>query len=781
MGLVESNKNNAGHGMPDAWLLNEPVFDAAQLAVRETLMAQANGYLGTRGTYEEPVAAGIDTIEGTYINGAYLREPIHYDEKAYGFATHNNKMIMVPDVKRLMLRAGDSLLEQGSSSFTENTRSLDMRDGLLVSTRVWQVADTKSVRVRTKRFVSSVSSGLMVQEIEISSIDYSGPISLGTGIDAGYGIETETDDPRAGALSIRQCLAFCNVDISENTAVTTHTITDSERVIVTACGYDLESTGAVETCSVEESSFWGWDLALQLKAGERLLLRKYTAYADGAAENAEMLAKQAQETVEKAKSKGFENLMVEQRTAFAGFWKSADIEIQGDEAVQQGMRFNMFHLYQSTGRDGKRSLGAKGLSGPGYDGHYFWDTEIYAVPFFVFTQPATARSLITYRINALEGARARARIMGHSKGALYPWRTIGGEECSSFFPASTAQYHINAAIAYALIQYLEATEDQTILKEGGAEMLFETARLWMGLGQFSDRHDGKFCIFEVTGPDEYTAMVDNNLYTNAMAQHHLAHAAKIFADLQVSDPILIKGILDKTGMRAAEAQDWEKAANLMYLPYDDTMKVHEQCEGFFAKPEWDFAGTPAEKHPLLLHYHPLVIYRHQVLKQADVVLAQVLLSAQFSTEDKRRNLAYYEPRTTHDSTLSACMYSIANSEVGDRQKAYEMFEETYRMDLENRHANTHYGLHMACMAGSWLSLVYGFAGVRFEGGTLYFNPYLPKGWDEYSFSMHIKGRVIAVCVTASATVYKLHAGNDLEISHKGSLYRLVAGQPFKAE
>ena len=777
--MVSAKKNlpSAASHRLDSWRFEETGFDAGSHAVVQTLTAQANGYIGTRGTYEEPVHRGIHSIEGTYLNGVYVREPIHYDENAHGFASHNNKMILVPDAKNMRLEADGELLEQGSGQITSQRRSLNMTNGLLDRSSSWATSAGSEICINSQRMVCVTHPNLMVLNYEVFSTDYTGQLTIETGLDASYGNPSDTHDPRAGALFIEDCLTNATSHSDTTLTAVSHKIIGRERAILSVCLIDVESISPREQTSVERDSFWGQHITLTLNAGDRLRICKYIYYADCPTSDIPVALAKAKNALTTAQTKGFSCLLEEQCSRFADFWAVAYIDVNGNMDVQHGMRFNLFHLFQSAGKDGGRSLSAKGLTGPGYDGHYFWDTEIYAVPFFIFTQPRIARALISYRITALDAARQRAREMGHPSGALYPWRTISGEECSSFFPAGSAQYHINAAIAYALMQYCDATGDDSLLYEGGAEMLFETARIWMQLGHFSDQHGGQFSIHEVTGPDEYSAMVDNNLYTNMMARYHLERAANLAETLSNNQPKIFAGIEQKISLQTNEIETWRQAAKAMYVPFNTASGVHEQHDGFLAKPEWDFTGTPDGNYPLLLHYHPLVIYRHQVLKQADVVLAQILLPAWFKSEEKARNLAYYEPRTTHDSTLSACIYSIANSESGDKVRAYEMFEETYRMDLENRHGNTHYGLHMACMAGSWMAMAYGFGGMRFVGKKLFFNPYLPDEWHDFSFRIALLGRILKLTITADETTYLLEVGQGLEIQHRNNTVSLTPAIP----
>nr|WP_308494620.1 glycosyl hydrolase family 65 protein [Duganella rivi] len=483
----------------------------------------------------------------------------------------------------------------------------------------------------------------------------------------------------------------------------------------------------------------------------------------------------SKDTLSSAAAAGFEDLRLAQEQYLADFWQQADVQIAGDDALQQGMHFNQFHLLQSVGRDGKTNISAKGVTGEGYEGHYFWDTEIYIFPFFLYSKPEIARKLLEYRYAGLPKARERARQMSHDKGALYPWRTIAGDECSAYYPAGTAQYHINADIAYSIKMYMEATDDQEYLIKAGAEIVMETARIWAGIGSY-DRA-GRFCINQVTGPDEYTALVNNNYYTNAMAQMHLNFAASIAEQLQVQAPSEFARIAAAMALDAGEPAEWRRAASLMNLPYDDALQIHAQDDSFLSKKVWDFANTPKENYPLLLNYHPMVIYRHQVCKQADVVLALLLLSDQFSLEDKRRDFDYYEAVTTHDSSLSSCIFGIIAAEVGYQDKAYHYFMETARLDLDDTHGNTHYGVHTAAMAGTWLGVAFGFGGMRVVGGALHFAPTLPKQWQHYTFKIHFRGALLEVHVEPGRVEYRLLQGDALEFTHGGEVVALTLSQP----
>lgn len=386
----------------------------------------------------------------------------------------------------------------------------------------------------------------------------------------------------------------------------------------------------------------------------------------------------------------------------------------------------MFHLNQAAGRTGLTNIAAKGLTGDGYEGHYFWDTEMYMLPFFIYTQPETAKTLLLYRYSILDKARSRARELAIKKGVLFPWRTINGAECSAYYPAGTAQFHINADIAYGVERYFSATGDTDFMLAAGLEIMIETARFWVEFGSYIPAKSNQFCLNGVTGPDEYTALVNNNFYTNLMAQKNLVNAAKAFHELSLSHPVEIEKIIERLAITPDESKVWQKAGEKMYLLFDEEHQLTIQDDSAFNKAIWNFNETPKEKYPLLLHFHPLTIYRYQVNKQADTVLAEFLFSNEFTNEQKIRDFDYYEKITTHDSSLSRSIFGMMASEIGRSNEAYHYFMDTVLMDFKDGQGNTADGIHAANMGGSWLSLVYGFAGLKMTEGKLSFEPKIPK-------------------------------------------------------
>ena len=420
---------------------------------------------------------------------------------------------------------------------------------------------------------------------------------------------------------------------------------------------------------------------------------------------------------------------------------------------------------------------AKGLTGQAYEGHYFWDTEIYLLPFLTYTSPRIARNLLMFRYKMLPQARARAKELGH-RGAMFAWRTISGEEASAYYAAGTAQYHINADIMYGLRKYIQATGDELFLRECGAEMLVETARLWLDLGFYSEAKGGKFCINGVTGPDEYNAVVNNNAYTNLMARENLRYAADTVEFLRSKGPDAYAALVHKTGLEPSEVDAWVRAAQNMYVPYDEKLKIIPQDDGFLDEEPWDFQNTPQDHYPLLLFYHPLNIYRKQVIKQADVILAMFLLGDLFSLEDKKRNFEFYDPFTTGNSSLSSCVEAIIAAQTGDMEKATRYGMAALLMDLADVGGNVKDGCHIASMGGTWMMLTYGFGGLRDNDGTLSFWPRrAPQDSARLRFPLTYHGHMLEIEIGLDNVEYALREGDHLVIRHETEEIKLTQHNP----
>jgi alpha,alpha-trehalose phosphorylase len=591
-------------------------------------------------------------------------------------------------------------------------------------------------------------------------------------------------DPRQAKQFIEKVLNHRLSYAKDQRIVLCHATSKSRILLACAIDHALETSLNV-TWKTNYTPDAGQVVAtIAAEPGQPITLVKYIVYHTSHTAPPEEVCARAERTLDRAVEMGFSALLAGQQRYMEDFWQQSDVKVitnpgrakASTTGVQQALRFNLFHVLQASARAEITGVPAKGLTGAAYEGHYFWDTEIYVLPFLTYTAPRIAKNLLRFRHGMLDNARARAREL-NQQGAMYPWRTINGEEASAYYAAGTAQYHINADIMYALKKYIQATQDDEFLFDEGVEMLVETARLWRSLGFYSERKGGQFCIHCVTGPDEYNTVVDNNAYTNLMARENLRYAAETVERVRQERPDLFTALVHKTKLDASEIMEWKQAADRMYVPFDERLGITAQDDQFLEQKPWDFDRTPADKYPLLLYFHPLTIYRYQVTKQADLVLAMFLLGHEFTPELKRRNFAFYDPITTGDSSLSACIQSIMAAEVGEMDKAIEYGRVATLMDLGNVAGNVKDGCHIAAMGGAWMIFVYGFAGLRDYGGHLCFWPALPDILHCIHFHLTYRGQVLEVNVGHETTDYRLKTGSGLTIRHEEEEVKLSPNEP----
>ncbi len=781
------------HRFPvEPWRLVETEPDASDLGLTETLFAIGNGYLGMRANPAE----GRDAhAHGTYVNGFHETWEIKHAEDAFAFAKTGQTIVNVPDAKLLKIYVDDEPLLLDRADLNHYERAIDFQTGVSHRELIWRTPGGKRVRVRSERLVSLEHRHLAVMHMEVTLLDQSAPIvvssqllnrqdgedeyhvrsaALGEGRDPRQaskfdrrvllpqlGLHADPDDPAGGRVTLGYQCASSGMTLA---AAYRH-------VVDTACEFDVQTD---VNDDLAKSVF-----TFKAHADQPIRLTKYVAYHTSRGIPAQELADRCMRTIERARSEGRDRIYADQRAWLDEFWKNSDVEVDGDPAAQQAIRWNLFQLAQASARTHEQGIAAKAVTAGGYDGHYFWDTEVYVLPFLAYTNPEAARKLLRFRFHMLGAARGRAAELSQ-RGALYPWRTINGEEASAYYAAGTAQYHINAAIVYALEKYLNASGDVEFLAHEGAEMLVETARLYEDLGFYAANGEARFHIHSVTGPDEYTTVVNDNLYTNVMARFTMRYAARSLAFLKEWNPEAYASVSRRTGLIDDEIAAWHRACDAMYVPYDIELGIHPQDDSFLERERWDFAGTPSDRYPLLLHFHPLVIYRRQVLKQADVVLAMFLRGEHFDVEEKRRNFDYYDPITTGDSSLSACVQSIVAAEVGYEDLAVDYFNQSLYLDLADTHGNTSDGVHVANAGGVWAGLVYGFAGLIDTGDHIEFRPRIPKGWNSLSFRLQRHGSSIRVTIEHERTVIDVVDGRPVPVRlPDGTTTNVEMGTPLR--
>lgn len=741
----------------DEWNIIEKEFKQDNNYRGETIFSLGNGYIGMRGNIEEGFQSDIAGCQGSYINGFYESEEIIYGEYQYAFPRWGQTMLNIMDAQSIEVFLENERFTMDKGHLETYSRVLHMKEGKVTRNLIWESPSGKKVEINLEKFVSLKDTHITVSQLSIRPLNFSGVIRISTAING----DVKNENLREQALVVKEKgIEDDALYLLQQTRKTKFDIACSIMHYIEKEGVDDKFHPQYFVEEKEVKACW----EIKVEKNQLLKLERFIAYDANRKYEKKNVLKTVIEEVKKAYRIGYKELMFRHGKFLKDFWEKADVTIGGDLALQQGIRFNMLQLLQSVGRDGYTNIAAKGLTGEGYEGHYFWDTETYIFPFFLYNNPEISKSLVMYRYNTLNNARERARELDHP-GALYPWRTIGGEETSAYFEASTAQYHINADVVYAIKKYVEATEDKEFLKDYGVEVVWETARLWADRGGFVPMRGNKFCIHEVTGPDEYKPGVNNNCYTNYMAQMHLYYAVELDEWLGKEFPEKYLELKEKLQLLEAEIEVWKKAADNMYLPYNEELGINPQDDSFIYKEPYDIEGIPVERLPLVFNWHPLNIWRYQICKQADVLLLMLLQSEKFSLELKKANFDYYEPKTTHDSSLSACIFSIIASEIGYKSYAYNYFMQTARMDLDDYNNNAHKGLHTASMAGAWMCVVNGFAGMRVFDEMLHFKPYTPEKWNGYKFSILYKGRRLTLEINQKETAYTLLEGKELTFYH----------------
>ncbi|SMC94981.1 glycoside hydrolase family 65 protein [Kibdelosporangium aridum] len=740
------------------WQLRWRGLDLDALRRTESTFALANGHIGLRGTFEEGEPRGLP---GTYLNGFYEQRRLPYAEAGYGFPEDGQTVVNVTDGKIIRLLVEDEPLDMRYGRALEHERVLDFRSGTLRRRTVWESPTGRRVRITSERLVSFTQRAIAAINYSVEPLDDKIQLVVQSDLLANEPVVSRTADPRVAA-ALDKPLISDHASARGYRAVLAHHTRASDLRMAAAMDHELHlDEDNIRTEIKAEDDLARLTVAADVPKGSKLTLTKYLAYGWSSKRSSPALRSQVDAALVGALQTGWDGLLAEQRSFLDEFWDTADIEIEGDAELQQAVRFALFHVLQAGARGETRAIPAKGLTGPGYDGHAFWDTESFVLPVLTYTIPDAARDALRWRYSTLDKARARARTLCQ-EGAAFPWRSINGEECSGYWPAGTAAFHINADIADAVMRYLYATQDKPFESECAVELLVETARLWMSIGHH-DTH-GRFRIDGVTGPDEYTAVVDNNVYTNLMARRNLRAAAAVAE----ANPSLAHDL----GVDTEEASRWRDAADDMVVLYDKELKVHPQSECFTDHARWDFHTTPAENYPLLLNYPYFDLYRKQVVKQADLVLALHLCGDEFTPEEKARNFAYYEALTVRDSSLSACTQAVMAAEVGHLELAYDYFAEAALTDLHDLHDNVQNGLHIASLAGAWMAAVAGFGGMRDHHGKLTFAPRLPPELTKIAFRMTFRGSKIGVEIRPERAAYRLYSGEPLDLSHHGDPFTL---------
>jgi alpha,alpha-trehalose phosphorylase len=744
------------------WALRETALDPDLLAQSESLFALSNGHLGLRGNLDEGEPYGAP---GTYLNSFHELRSLPYAEAGYGYPDDGQSIVNVTNGKLIRVLIDDEPFDVRYGDLHSHERRLDLRTGVLHREAEWTSPSGARIRLRSKRFVSLTQRAIAAIRLEIEPLDASVQVVLQSELVANEDQPARSDDPRVAA-QLGAPLVAENAFVDDLRVTLLHATRRSGLRMAAAMDHEIDGPDRVDTRVEAAGDLGRVAVVAQLDPGERLRLTKYLAYGWSARRSFPAVRDQVEAALTGARARGWAGLLAEQTAALADFWDRADVRVDGDPELQQAVRFALFHAHCASTRAERRPVPAKGLTGIGYDGHCFWDTETFLLPMLTYTTPHAAADELRWRADCLPAARQRAANL-HLAGAAFPWRTITGAECSAYWPAGTAAFHVNADIADAVGRYVRATGDEEFARTTGLPILVETARLWSSLGHHDS--NGGFRIDGVTGPDEYSAIADNNVFTNLMAQHNLRTAADCAERYPAG--------AEQLGVSAPEIADWRRAADAMVIGYDEELGIHPQAEGFTRHARLDFDALPENPYPLLLHVPYFDLYRKQVVKQADLVLAMHLRGNHFDPDQKRRNFDYYEELTVRDSSLSAATQAVLAAEVGYLDLALDYTAEAAFVDLRDLGRNTRDGLHLASLSGTWLALVAGFGGMRDHDEHLTFAPRLPDGLAGLCFSLVYRGARLRVEVDHDSASYTVLGGeHPVSIGHHGETLQVEPKQ-----
>lgn len=748
---------NTSYILPHPWSIIEEGFDADRVMSSESLFSLGNGAMGQRATFEETYTGA--TFQGSYIAGVYYPDKTRVGWWKNGYPEYFAKVLNAPSWIGIDVEIDGTPLDLHTCTEVRHfRRELNMKEGIYTRTFEAVLPSGAEVRVEVIRFLSMSLDEVGAIAYSITPLSGDMSITYTPYIDGGItNNDSNWDDKfwEITQLSHTDEMAF----IEAHTLKTEfHTCTFmTSRLTLDGKAVKVEG----ETSQTEKSIRMAYTHAVQ--KGQVLTLHKFGGYTSGRYHKNDQLVEAATTAMHTATDKGFDGLRDEQIQAWADLWAMSDIQIEGDVSAQQGIRFNIFHLNQTyLGKDPDLNIGPKGFTGEKYGGSTYWDTEAYCLSFYMATKDQkVARSLLEYRYRQLGKAIENAEKLGFTNGAaLYPMVTMNGEECHNEWEITFEEIHRNSAIAHAIYNYTRYTEDQSYVREMGIEVLIGIARFWVQRSSIS-KPKNKFVILGVTGPNEYENNVNNNWYTNYSAKWCIKYMLKQLKKIQYKDNPRFLEIVQKTGISKAEIRWMKTVAKYMYLPYCKKNKVYLQQESFMDKDLIPAKDIPASQRPINQHWSWDRILRSPYIKQADTLQGFFFFEDHFTRKEHKRHFDFYEPLTVHESSLSPCVHSILAAKLDRMDKAYELYLRTSRLDLDDYNKEVEEGLHITSMAGTWMSVVMGFGGLRIYDKRLQLRPRLPKGWTSFAFNINYRGRIIEVHVTTSKTTLLLKGDKEV--------------------
>lgn len=749
----------------DAWNIIEKGFDPTLNRISESIFSIGNGRMGQRANFEERYSG--DSLQGSYIAGVYYPDKTRVGWWKNGYPEYFAKVLNAANWIGINIMVDGAPLDLHTMEVNHFERVLHMKEGYLSRQFTARFTDGREVAVEAVRFCSLVDDECGAIRYRITARNFSGVLGITPYVDGGIrNADSNYDELFWEPVSKRG---------SECRALLTMRTKKTDFWVTTGMHYELSSEKIAlepQEVAIERPDFVGKSVSIDIRSGQSVEIRKYAVNLSSENHPKSEMEDRAEQLLDRVVTKGFDRLLAEQAAAWARKWAESDIHIEGDVAAQQAIRFNIFQLHQTyTGEDDRLNIGPKGFTGEKYGGSTYWDTEAYCLPFYLATAPQqVARNLLVYRYKHLPKAIANAEKLGFGAGAaLYPMVTINGEECHNEWEITFEEIHRNGAIAFAIYNYVRYTGDAAYLAEYGLEVLIAIARFWAQRVNWSEVRQ-RYVLLGVTGPNEYENNVNNNWYTNTIASWCLEYTLAALAEVQVTASDSYVAIVAKTALQTTETDHWKVIIDKMYYPVDETQDIFLQQDGFLDKELVAVTDIPLDQRPLNQHWSWDRILRSCFIKQADVLQGLYLLEDRFDIETIRRNYDFYEPFTVHESSLSPCVHAILAAKLGDGQRAYRFYLRTARLDLDDYNNDTEDGLHITSMAGTWMSVVEGFAGMRVRDGQLHFHPMLPEKWQAYTFKIRFRGGVLTVHITSTHITFSNGGGQPTTVNVFGEQY-----------
>ncbi|MCK0160337.1 glycoside hydrolase family 65 protein [Allomuricauda sp. F6463D] len=750
---------NQDYIQPNPWSIIEEGFDKERVKSSESLFSIGNGAMGQRANFEESYSGA--TFQGSYIAGVYYPDKTRVGWWKNGYPEYFAKVLNAPNWIGIDVSIDGTPLDLATCTNIKNfKRELNMKEGWYRRNFRATTPNNIEIEVTATRFLSLSHDEVGAIKFEVTPLNADAEILFKPYIDAGITNEDSNWDDKFWNTT--------KVESDKNRAfIESHTMKTHFNVCTFMQAYLIHEDALVEKPSAQskEELTIGFEFARKAKKGEKVSLIKYGGYTVDRNHDANKLIEAANTTLDQVSSIGFDALLEEQKKAWASIWEMSDITIEGDVKAQQGIRFNIFQLNQTyTGTDSRLNIGPKGFTGEKYGGSTYWDTEAYCIPFYMATKnQEIARKLLKYRYNHLEKAIENAGKLGFKNGAaLYPMVTMNGEECHNEWEITFEEIHRNGAIAYAIFNYTRYTQDYTYIPEMGLEVLIGIARFWQQRVNWS-AHQNKYVMLGVTGPNEYENNVNNNWYTNYIAKWCLDYTLEQLEYVQQEHPNDYKRVLEKTKLTNDETGLWKKVADQMYFPYSEAHGIYLQQDGFLDKDLVRVVDLDPKERPINQHWSWDRILRSPYIKQADTLQGFYFFEDHFTNEELEKHFDFYESYTVHESSLSPCVHAIQAAKLNRMDQAYTFYLRTSRLDLDDYNKEVEEGLHITSMAGTWMSIVEGFGGMRIKDGKLSFSPHIPDQWEMYSFKINFRNRVIKITVTKDGPKFDIDKGEVLEI------------------